>query len=204
MELVQKIIKKYQGPRGGLRYIYECNQCSKLKDISNHNIKHGWGLFCSNSCNREYKKSLTLEKAAQWKGGRTRHQMGYIRIKKPEHHRADKSGYVFEHILVVEKKIGRDVLRKEEVHHINGVKDDNRIENLKLCADIKEHSRYENGWEFIDNKWFKVCKGCSIFKEIKTDNFYLRATGEFVYQCIPCCAKRFQEKQLLKNCPKAI
>lgn len=52
----------------------------------------------------------------------------------PEHPRADKSGMVLEHIPVLEEKIGRplDWRRGEQVHHINGVKDDNRPENLEL------------------------------------------------------------------------
>jgi hypothetical protein len=61
----------------------------------------------------------------------------------PGHHRAH-SGYVFEHILVAEATLGRPITRKEEVHHINSVKTDNRPENLQVLtasAHAKLHAK---------------------------------------------------------------
>lgn len=49
-----------------------------------------------------------------------------------EHPRAGQNGYVFEHILVMEDILGRHLVAGETVHHLNGLRDDNRSENLEL------------------------------------------------------------------------
>ncbi len=43
-----------------------------------------------------------------------------------------RSKYIFEHVLVMEEHIGRYLLDRENVHHLNGVRDDNRLKNLEL------------------------------------------------------------------------
>ena len=68
----------------------------------------------------------------RWKGGRGYHANGYVIIRDKSHPRAKSNGYVFEHILVMEQILGRHLLADETVHHLNGVRDDNRPENLEL------------------------------------------------------------------------
>ncbi len=60
----------------------------------------------------------------------------------PDHHRADAGGYVFEHVLVAEKMIGRHLFLGEVVHHKNAMKDDNRSENLSVFANQSEHAAH--------------------------------------------------------------
>ena len=68
-----------------------------------------------------------------WRGGRQRTSAGYITIYAPDHQRATKKyGQVLEHIVVMESKLGRSLFSGENVHHINGVRNDNRPENLEL------------------------------------------------------------------------
>lgn len=68
-----------------------------------------------------------------WKGGKTKRN-GYILIKSHGHPYGNSRHYVFEHRLVMEKYLNRYLDSGEVVHHKNGIKDDNRIENLELWA----------------------------------------------------------------------
>jgi len=82
-------------------------------------------------------------KGSRWNGGKRQHRSdGYIQIMRPDHPYCTKEGYVFEHRLVMEEKIGRLLKPEEVVHHINGIRTDNRPENLQLFQNGAEHQRY--------------------------------------------------------------
>lgn len=74
------------------------------------------------------------EEAAHWKGGKFQIPQGYIYIYQPDHLYTTKRRYVMEHRLVMEKHLGRYLKPNELVHHKNGIKDDNRLENLELLT----------------------------------------------------------------------
>ncbi|MFA5407118.1 MAG: HNH endonuclease signature motif containing protein [Candidatus Nanoarchaeia archaeon] len=76
-----------------------------------------------------------------WKGGR-RFKNGYKEILCRDHPYHDNKGYVKEHRLVMEAHIGRYLLPSEIVHHINGDRLDNKIENLMLLSQSEHITRH--------------------------------------------------------------
>ena len=83
----------------------------------------------------------------RWTGGIIKNDSGYLLVHCPEHPRSHK-GHVRQHILVMEKHLDRQLKyygpgnpNNEIVHHINEIRDDNRLENLRLMTN-REHNIY--------------------------------------------------------------
>jgi acetyltransferase-like isoleucine patch superfamily enzyme len=121
--------------------------------------------YCSYGCYKEVQKKMVGEDAFNWKGGRRSDKDGYIFIR----HNGE---YVREHRKIVADAIGRELTADEVVHHINGLKNDNRLDNLLLFPNESQHQKFHNNTfvvmrkpsitELIDNGFLEIGKGSII------------------------------------------
>jgi len=130
--------------------IIQRNKCQNYNDYDDYSKliwsacsicgKERWVKLCNgkprynrcNSCAKSGKNN------PRWKDGKSSKRRG-IRIWQPE-----KKFFIFEHRLIMEKHLGRKLNIDEVVHHINGNKLDNRIENLMLFKNDSEHRAYHH------------------------------------------------------------
>lgn len=95
------------------------------------------------------------------KGSGTITKYGYRQIICHDHPNSRKDGQIFEHVFVMSNYLKRPLTKGETVHHKNGIKHDNRIENLELWSSSHPYGqRIEDKvkWckEFLEEYGYKV------------------------------------------------
>jgi hypothetical protein len=147
------------------KYIWHaCELCGKERWVNLHK-----GMPTSKICDNCNHKRRGIN-SSNWKGGRYNTAEGYIeRMLQPDdffYSMARKSGYILEHRLVMAKSLGRCLLKIEKVHHINGIRDDNRVSNLELISPVN-HTLYK-----------QMCYNCILRKEIRLLRWQIKELSE--------------------------
>lgn len=108
----------------------ECGWCGKSMTMSP--FRATIQKYCSWTCQMEGRRTKALDRIHN---GRRAHQgpQGYVWVWEPDHP-ASYGGWYPEHRILMEQQLGRRLETTEHVHHINGIKDDNRLENLSVLT----------------------------------------------------------------------
>jgi DNA-directed RNA polymerase subunit RPC12/RpoP len=132
-----------------------CPDCKNGRWVPREAIKRGRRIRC-NSCAHKLGNQLRGPESPTWQGGRWKNHQGYIYVKlqpdNPCYSMATSNGYVLEHRLVMAEHLGRPLESCEIVHHKNGIRDDNDLNNLELntspAQHIVEHNQgYRDGYQ---------------------------------------------------------
>lgn len=145
----------------------KCGVCSKPYYRRRRNSLKGGTPICSKECKATYQSTAEGNKKRK-RGARG----GPILIKASKHPN-NRKGYVPESRLIMEKKLVRLLHKTEIVHHINMDETDNRIANLYLCENNKNHFLCHGTL----NKCVKDLVKANILKFNKTTGcYYVNAT----------------------------
>ena len=167
-----------------------CKECGKYFKGIPSEIARGRSLFCSKKCYSEWRAKqrvvicaqcgldflrnnsiqqfcsincwLTYLREYKWKnsiGKKYKSKDGYIGIRTKD------NKIVQEHRLIMEKILGRHLDKKELVHHINGVRNDNRPENL--CIVNKKNHDHRTFLKILQKRILELDKENQILKNNK-------------------------------------
>ena len=117
-----------------------CNTCGKPFYVKPSRAAKGYVKYCSQACRQA--QYAVVSRVVRYDG--------YVQI-------TGGGQNVLEHRLVMSRHLGRPLRASEHVHHKNGDRADNRLENLELL-DIVEHAK-EHAPQKQPDKWVQVTCG---------------------------------------------
>jgi len=147
-----------------------CHHCACITDSRRRNMSIAKkGLFCG-------------EQSPNWRGGKHKTLAGYFYVlldSKDKFFRpmANNGNYILEHRFIMAKHLGRNLQSWEKVHHKNGIKGDNRIENLELTTPSQHIADHNKGYKDGFQKGYNDGKD-KIILELKTKIKLLEAQIE--------------------------
>lgn len=112
-------------------FTQDCAECGT--PVSRHASRRTKTVFCDRKCHRAYKVRTSKRQITS---------SGYVLIfVGRDYPGATANGHILEHRKVMQDVLGRPLVDQENVHHINGIKDDNRPENLELWSRSQPHGQ---------------------------------------------------------------
>jgi hypothetical protein len=127
----------------------KCPTCKKRFYKKRNYSRKYWERqrYCSLICSKTWFERGTKPKGrgnrgkrgsenANYRGGRIINKVGYVLVLL-----VGTNHYQYEHRKVMENFLGRKLKRNESIHHINGIRSDNNLENLLLMKK-REHDRF--------------------------------------------------------------
>ncbi len=127
---------------------------------------------------------------------------GYVVIKMPEHPRANKNGFVREHIIIAEKALGKYLPKGAVVHHINQIKTDNRNENLLICENDSYHQslhRRLRAYLETGNADTRLCYFCGKYDELENMKIVPLNQGGASKAYHKTCKNKYDNERYAKN-----
>ncbi len=126
-------LRKNNSPSNKYYIKTQCVVCKKTYFRDRGNARKGGDPICSLAC-----RKVWLSKADGAEKHKRGKNTGHVLVKMASHPLA-KKGWVPKHRLILENHLNRYLDNQEIVHHINMDQQDNRLENLCLFSNSKEH-----------------------------------------------------------------
>ena len=137
-----------------------CESCNIEYEITKQSFKRRKTSYCRNCCSKSTQKGIkkpqfSSTNSGRWNGGEYVSSDGYIMSKiEGLFLQSGRQVYKRKHVLIYESFLGRQILTEkggggEQIHHIDGDKKNNDIENLILCSNAKDHRLMHGSLEKI-------------------------------------------------------
>jgi len=178
----KKCRNEYARKRKRKTALFKCESCGVEKEIDFYKHQERKTNYCLNCCSIETQKGIKRpdkcgNNHARWNGGEYISTDGYKMLKcENEFHPSGRQKYKRAHVVVMEEHIGRELKTErgnngEQVHHIDGNKLNNNIENLVLCSNTSEHRMIEHQLTSIA---FDLVRSGDIIFDHKTKQYKLK------------------------------
>jgi hypothetical protein len=157
-----------------------CEQCGKRFSVAPYRVRKSrkHARFCSLRCWNISQRGKTRRPRTDY---RYKHSGGYICV------RVAPNIYELEHRVIVAKALARPLRRDEHVHHINGDRADNRLDNLLLVS-ASEHAKLHPDWpQYQRARMTLTCRWCGKKYEV------IRCRADKSIGCSIRCAASWRE-----------